>query len=85
MKKVNKKQKLIIAIAIILIVVILVITNNVTNNSQMSNGGYLATTENANSNLIARFFMVRSAFSSALNCWLSRLQALITLIPSMYS
>ena len=57
MRKENKKQKIIITIAIILILVILaiVITTNITNNSQISKEGYLATTANANSNLIASY------------------------------
>ena len=58
MKKVSKKQKLIIAIAITLIVIILAIvftTNIINNNSQIANEGYFATTTNANSNLIASY------------------------------
>ena len=58
MKRLSKKQKLIISIAIILIVVILAIvitTNIISNNSQIANGGYFATTTNANSNLIASY------------------------------
>ena len=58
MKRLKKKQKLIIAIAIILIVVILAIvitTNIISNNSQIANEGYFATTANASSNLIASY------------------------------
>ena len=58
MKRLKKKQKLIIAIAIILIVVILAIvitTNIISNNSQIANEGYSATTTNANSNLVASY------------------------------
>ena len=58
MKRLSKKQKLIISIAIILIVVILAIvitTNIISNNSQIANEGYFATTTNASSNLIASY------------------------------
>ena len=58
MKKINRKQKLIVAIAIIVIVVIVTIvitTNIISNNSQIANEGYFATTTNANSNLIASY------------------------------
>ena len=58
MKRLNNKQKLIVAIAITLIVVILAIvitTNIISNNRQIANEGYFATTTNANSNLIASY------------------------------
>ena len=58
MKKLNKKQKLIIAIAALLIVVILAIvitTNIISTNSNLASEGYLATTANASSNLIASY------------------------------
>ena len=58
MKKLNKKQKLIIAIAIVLIVVILAIvitTNIISTNNNLASEGYLATTANASSNLIASY------------------------------
>ena len=58
MKRLNKKQKLIVTIAIILIAVILAIvitTNIISNNSQIANEGYSATTTNANSNLVASY------------------------------
>ena len=55
MKKLSKKQKLIIFIAILLIAVILaiVITTNIINNGQIASERYSATTANANSNLVA--------------------------------
>ena len=57
MKKLNKKTKLIVLIAIILVAVILaiVITTNIINNGQVASEGYLATTANANSNLVAGY------------------------------
>ena len=58
MKKVSKKQRLIIAISILLLLIILAIvitTNIISNNSQIANEGYFATTANANSNLIASY------------------------------
>ena len=58
MKRLNRKQKLIVAIAIILIIIILAIvitTNIISNNSQIENEGYFATTANASSNLIASY------------------------------
>ena len=58
MKKISKKQKLIIAIAIVLIVIILAIvitTNIISTNKNLASEGYLATTENASSNLIASY------------------------------
>ena len=58
MKRLNRKQKLIVAIAITLIAIILaiVITNNIiSNNSQIANEGYFATTANASSNLVASY------------------------------
>ena len=56
MKKLNKKTKLIVLIAIILVAVMLtiVITTNVIN-SNVGTEGYLATTANANSNLVAGY------------------------------
>ena len=58
MKKLNKKQKLIILIAALLIVVILAIvitTNIISTNNNLASEGYLATTANASSNLIASY------------------------------
>ena len=58
MKKISRKQKLIIAIAIVLIVIILAIvitTNIISTNNNLASEGYLATTENASSNLIASY------------------------------
>ena len=58
MKKLNKKQKLIIAIAIVLIVVILAIvitTNIISTNKNLASEGYLATISGASSNLIASY------------------------------
>ena len=58
MKKISKKQKLIIAIAIVLIVIILAIvitTNIISTNKNLASEGYLATTANASSNLIASY------------------------------
>ena len=57
MKKLSKKQKLIGFIAILLVAVIIAIvitTSIIKDNSQVANEGYLATTANANSNLVAR-------------------------------
>ena len=58
MKKLNKKQKLIIAIAIVLIVVILAIvitTNIISTNNNLASERYLAITSGASSNLIASY------------------------------
>ena len=58
MKKINKKQKLIviISIAIITIILAILITKNIiSNNNQVANEKYLATTANAGSNLIASY------------------------------
>ena len=58
MKKISRKQKLIIAIAIVLIVIILAIvitTNIISTNKNLASEGYLATTANASSNLIASY------------------------------
>ena len=58
MKRLNKKQKVIVAIAIILIAVILAIvitTNIISNNTQIANEGYFATTANSSSNLVASY------------------------------
>ena len=58
MKKISKKQKLIIAIAIVLIVIILAIvitTNIISTNNNLASEGYLAITSNASSNLIASY------------------------------
>ena len=57
MKKLSKKQKLIVFIAILLIAVILaiVITTNIINNGQVASERYSATTANANSNLVAGY------------------------------
>ena len=58
MKKISRKQKLIIAIAIVLIVIILAIvitTNIISTNKNLASEGYLATTANASSNLVASY------------------------------
>lgn len=58
MKKLNKKQKLVCFIATLIIVVILAIvvtTNIISNKNQITSEGYLATTANANSNLVASY------------------------------
>ena len=58
MKKINKKQRLIIAISILLLLIILaiIITSNIiSKNTNLASGDYLATTANANSNLIASY------------------------------
>ena len=57
MKKLSKNKKLIVIVAIILIAVILaiVITTNLTNNKELASAGYLATTANASSNLVASY------------------------------
>lgn len=60
MKKVSKNQKIIGTIAIILTVIILaiVVTTNIINkNNQVATEGYLATTANAGSNLIAGYIL----------------------------
>ena len=56
MKKLNSKQRIIVAIAIILVAVILAIaiTTNIANN-QIKNEGYSSATANANSNLVAGY------------------------------
>ena len=58
MKKLNKKQKIIVFVAILIITIILaiVITSNIiSNNNQITSEDYLATTANANSNLVASY------------------------------
>ena len=58
MKRLNKKQKIIISIAVLLIVIIitmLITTNIISNNNQITSEGYLASTANAGSNLIANY------------------------------
>ena len=58
MKKLSKKQKLIGGIAIILVAVILAIvitTSIIRNNNQVASEGYLATTANAGSELVASY------------------------------
>ena len=57
MKKLSKNKKLIVIVAIILIAVILaiVITTNLTNNKELASAGYLATTANVSSNLVASY------------------------------
>lgn len=57
MKKLNKKQKLIVLIAIVLITVIIaiVITTNIISNSGIANAKYSATTANASSDLVAGY------------------------------
>ena len=58
MKKLRSKQKLMVGIAIILIAVIIAIvitTSIIKNNNKIASEGYLATSANANSNLVARY------------------------------
>lgn len=58
MKKINKKNKLIVTLVIILIVIILAIifiTNIINNKNKVANKGYFATTANAGSDLIASY------------------------------
>ena len=58
MKKLISKQKLMVGIAIILIAVIIAIvitTSIIKNNNKIASEGYLATSANANSNLVARY------------------------------
>ena len=58
MKKISKKQRLIIAISILLLLIILaivIISNIISKNSNLASGDYFATTANANSNLIASY------------------------------
>ena len=58
MKKINKKRRLIIAISILLLLIILaiIITSNIiSKNTNLASGDYLATTANANSNLVASY------------------------------
>lgn len=60
MKKLNSKQRIIVAIAIILVAVILAIaiTTNIVNR-KIGNEGYSSTTANANSNLVAGYIINR--------------------------
>ena len=56
MKKISKKQKIIGFIAILLVAVVLaivIITNIISNNNKVAREDYLATTANADSELIA--------------------------------
>ena len=58
MKKLNSKQKLIGGIAIILVAVIIaivIITSIIKRNNQVKSEGYLATTANADSEIIANY------------------------------
>ena len=58
MKKLSKSQKLISFISILLVTVviaILITTNIIKKNNQVESEGYLATTANAGSNLVARY------------------------------
>ena len=60
MKKLSKKQKLIVGIAIILVAVIIAIVitaSIIKNNSQVAREGYAATSANAGSNLIANYIL----------------------------
>lgn len=60
MKKLSKKQKLISFVAILLVAVIVAIvitTNIISNNNRVANEGYLATTANAGSSLIAGYIL----------------------------
>ena len=56
MKKIGKKQRIIIAISIVLlliIIAILVISNIIINKSKLKSEGYFTTTANASSTLVA--------------------------------
>lgn len=58
MRKTNKRQKIILAISIVLIIIIIAIiitTNIISNNKKIANEGYLGTTANTGSNLIASY------------------------------
>ena len=57
MKKINKKQKLIIfiALAIVAVILVLIITTKIVNNNKIINEEYLATTANTKSNLVASY------------------------------
>ena len=57
MKKLSKKQRLIILVATILVAIILVfiITTNIEKNNRITSEDYLATTANASSNLVASY------------------------------
>ena len=58
MRKLSKKQKLIVIVAISIITIILAIvisTNIINKNNQIASEDYLATTANANSNLVASY------------------------------
>lgn len=58
MKKISKKQKIIGFIAILLVAVVLtivLITNIISNNNKVSREDYLATTANADSELVASY------------------------------
>ena len=59
MKKLNKKQKIIgfVAILLVTVIVAIVITTNIVNSGQVASEGYLATTANASSNLIAGYIL----------------------------
>ena len=60
MKKLSKKQKLIVFIAILIVAVIvdiIITTSIVRNNEQVANEGYAATSANAGSNLIANYIL----------------------------
>ena len=58
MKKISKKQRIIIAISIALLLIILaiiLISNIIINKSKLKNEEYFATTANASSNLVASY------------------------------
>ena len=60
MKKLSKKQKLIVFIAILIVAVIIAIvitTSIIKNNNQVASEGYSATTANAGSSLISNYIL----------------------------
>ena len=66
MKKLSKRQKLISFISILLVAVviaILITTNIIKNNNQLESEGYLATTANAESSLIANYILKCKQYS----------------------
>ena len=66
MKKLSKRQKLISFISILLVAVVIAIvitTNIIKNNNQLESEGYLATTANAKSSLIANYILKCKQYS----------------------
>lgn len=66
MKKLSKRQKLISFISIFLVAVVIAIvitTSIIRNNNQVASEGYLATTANAESSLIANYILKCKQYS----------------------